>query len=751
MRRFNAILFVLAFAFALASVRGAETLVEIRDYFFSPSTVTIAPGDTVRWVNKGFVPHDTTSLNGLWASGLLYNDEEFFTYTFTQAGQYPYVCATHIADYPGQTGLVIVASANLPPSVSITNPASGAVFTAPASFTIAALANDSDGTVGTVQFFVNGTPVGSSSGPTFSAAVSGLSAGSYSLTAVATDNQGATTTSDAVNIIVEASTPVKYPLTVSVAPPNSGSVTANPSQPADGYDAGTTVMLTASAATGFAFTGWNGAVTGTQNPLAITMDAAKSITANFAPNTTPTHVLTLITNPPAAGTIQASPAPNGASGTYLEGTRVTLTASPALNFAFTNWTGDASSPSNSIEIVMDADKTLTANFFAAATPAFSLTLITNPAGAGRIQSSPLPNAPNGQYYEGTVVTLTASPSGQNVFRDWTGDTNSTAASIVFAMNSDKTFTANFVPPPAYALVLTVSPTNFGSVFVTPAPDSNGTYSAGTTVGLAALPSSGFRFVGWTGAVVSTNNPILIVMNGNRALTALFEAIPPIDYNEAAGVYSGLLLDEQKTNYTTSGFITVRVSKTGRYRGTATIGGMRELIAGQFDRLGYAPMVARGASLNGSLRIDNGGQRIFGTLIEGTNSPARSPALLLNRAANPANAEARTGRYAITFGAAEPVSTEGMATLEISLRGLVRLRGTLGDGTLVTERTFISPDGRIPLFVQLYGRRGVIIGWLDVMDGTVQGVVRWFRPGDSRRIEFADGFAIGVAVTGSRID
>jgi len=45
---------------------------------------------------------------------------------------------------------------------------------------------------------------------------------------------------------------------------------------------GVTVQLTATPASGWVFSGWSGAVTGTANPVAIVMDADKSVTATFA-------------------------------------------------------------------------------------------------------------------------------------------------------------------------------------------------------------------------------------------------------------------------------------------------------------------------------------------------------------------------------------------------------------------------------------------------------------------------------------
>ena len=91
---------------------------------------------------------------------------------------------------------------NQPPTVSLTSPANGATFTAPATISISANASDSDGTVAKVDFFANSTLLGMSTTAPYGITWSNASAGTYSLTAVATDNSGATTTSAVVSIAV---------------------------------------------------------------------------------------------------------------------------------------------------------------------------------------------------------------------------------------------------------------------------------------------------------------------------------------------------------------------------------------------------------------------------------------------------------------------------------------------------------------------------------------------------------------------
>ena len=96
---------------------------------------------------------------------------------------------------------------NVPPSVSITSPAAGATFTAPATITINAAAADSDGTVSKVEFFANGTLVGTDTAAPFNVVWTNAAAGTYNLTAVATDNGNASTTSAPVSITVSPGEP----------------------------------------------------------------------------------------------------------------------------------------------------------------------------------------------------------------------------------------------------------------------------------------------------------------------------------------------------------------------------------------------------------------------------------------------------------------------------------------------------------------------------------------------------------------
>lgn len=104
----------------------------------------------------------------------------------------------------GVTGLP-AGGANTPPTVALTAPANNAAFTAPAAVSITADAADANGSVAKVAFYQNGNLLGEDTSSPYAFDWTGVAAGVYVLTAVATDNQNATTTSSTVNITVNSS------------------------------------------------------------------------------------------------------------------------------------------------------------------------------------------------------------------------------------------------------------------------------------------------------------------------------------------------------------------------------------------------------------------------------------------------------------------------------------------------------------------------------------------------------------------
>lgn len=149
---------------------------------------------------------DSTLLGSFKPAGASYTDMSTSSFTTTTG--------PHILKFVGRntsggdnTALLDSVSitrltSNEPPSVSLSAPSDNAVYTVPTDVTVTADAADGDGQVAKVEFFQNGTKIGEDLNSPFSFAWTNVSKGNYTLTAKATDDLGAQTTSSAVAITV---------------------------------------------------------------------------------------------------------------------------------------------------------------------------------------------------------------------------------------------------------------------------------------------------------------------------------------------------------------------------------------------------------------------------------------------------------------------------------------------------------------------------------------------------------------------
>lgn len=231
----------------------------------------------------------------------------------------------------------------------------------------------------------------------------------------------------------------------------------------------------------------------------------------------PKYDLVTSVSPSGGGTITP------ASGTYNDGTNLTITAEPASGYRFDQWSGDAIGTSSTVTLTMDSDKSVTANFIAQ----YNLTTSASPSGGGTI-------TPGGVYDKGSLVTITASPTSGYRFDRWSGDATGTSSTVTLTMDSDKTVTANFIAQ--YTLTTSASPSTGGTI--TPA---GGTYDEGSLVIITANPAVGYRFDHWSGDAIGTSSTVTLTMDSDKSVTAHFEARLPT-YSEVLKTYpSGVRL------------------------------------------------------------------------------------------------------------------------------------------------------------------------------------------------------------------
>jgi hypothetical protein len=243
-------------------------------------------------------------------------------------------------------------------------------------------------------------------------------------------------------------------------------------------------------------------------------------------------VLTTQVSPAGGGTVLPS------GGTFVNGTQVTLLASPNNGFRFDHWEEGASGTTPSVVVTMDMNRTVRAVFV----PAFELDLSVTPTGGGSVES-----VPEGTVIDaGQTVTLTATAAPGFRFFGWRGDLGGSANPESIFMSEDRSVTAIFLAQ--YTLEAFVR-SGDGSIIVTPA---QAVYDPGQPITLTASPFPGWRFDGWHGGIESDEPTIVISLDRNLTVFADFVPCPTCECG--LGSHSFMVLG---TGFLTTGLVARR--------------------------------------------------------------------------------------------------------------------------------------------------------------------------------------------------
>jgi endo-1,4-beta-D-glucanase Y len=240
-----------------------------------------------------------------------------YNYTWTGVAAGSYTITAKATDNSGavttsaSASITVITPAlgNIAPTVSLTAPVNNATYAAPASVTISANANDSDGSIAKVEFFNGSTLLATDVSTPYNYTWTGVAAGSYTITAKATDNSGAVTTSASAYITVTAPAPGNIAPIVSLTAPANNATYAAPASvtisanaaDSDGSIAkveffnGSTLLAT-DVSTPYNYT-WTGVAAGSYSITAKATDNSGSVT-------TSTPVSITVTNPTNPGTTE---------------------------------------------------------------------------------------------------------------------------------------------------------------------------------------------------------------------------------------------------------------------------------------------------------------------------------------------------------------------------------------------------------------------------------------------------------------
>jgi hypothetical protein len=223
----------------------------------------------------------------------------------------------------------------------------------------------------------------------------------------------------------------------------------------------------------------------------------------------------------------------------------------------------------------------------------------------------------------------------------------------------------------------------------------------------------------------------------------------------AANFSGLFSESSGTEFGRSGMVTIKTSKKGSYNGKLSLGGKSYSFKGTFDDTGASSTAFSSKTtgmVNIGLQASDDNSVITGSVSgDGWLADLAAYRNTFNKKSNPAPF---AGNYNLTFpgpGDGDPSNpqNDGTGTLSVSPTGQVKFKGTLGDGTKISQSATISDGGDWPFYVPLYKQGGQIMGWLNFDgSGNVGGQTSWIKLANPKSKAFPDGFNLNPTATGS---
>lgn len=259
------------------------------------------------------------------------------------------------------------------------------------------------------------------------------------------------------NATYTAVAPTTYTLTLNAV---NGSVTPSPLASGNVYSSGSVVQLTAYANTGYHFTGWSGAASGTANPTTITMNANETVTANFASGDPNLATVTVTIKPDAAANAGVTWSVTGdsqhrASGTSLSqamGTGYTAYLPITLNLV-AGWLGPSGSTSFNVPITAGINTNVTLTCAPDTTPGL-LTVTLSPPDA--VNAGAHWHVNGGTYGNGASVSL--PPGAYTVtFDSVSGWTAPASQSVTIQPSGSAVISGNYIPPAGQPAIISISP------------------------------------------------------------------------------------------------------------------------------------------------------------------------------------------------------------------------------------------------------------------------------------------------------
>ncbi len=216
--------------------------------------------------------------------------------------------------------------------------------------------------------------------------------------------------------------------------------------------------------------------------------------------------------------------------TVIEGTELSLEAIAQDGWQFESWTGDLTGSLSSENLVIGADKTITANFGEMPPEIYNLTVFYSGSGVvnvnGELYSSVM------SFEEGTIVEMFAIPDAGWEFDHWETDLSGNINPEQLLIDTYKVVTAVFTEIPVPEYILSIDIIGEGVVNVDGVDYTEQLLiQEGTEKSLTAIPAENWMFSTWSGDLSGNTNPETILIDANKNVIVTFLNISYIQYPE----------------------------------------------------------------------------------------------------------------------------------------------------------------------------------------------------------------------------
>jgi hypothetical protein len=278
----------------------------------------------------------------------------------------------------------------------------------------------------------------------------------------------------------------------------------------------------------------------------------------------------------------------------------------------------------------------------------------------------------------------------------------------------------------------------GQGIITPSLSQNNV-KAGQSISLTAVPASGWLFLGWSGAVVSSQPSLTFAIPASKSFSFLTANFITNPFIALAGEYNGLFYVSTNVAGNNSGSVTFTLNNQGVFSGKLIFGTTNYPFSSQFNMAQSATASATNGSNILAVALQVGQSGLTGEATGSVSNGAFHAGLKAYQAPawTAAQPAPQAGNYTLVLpgnaNAAASPGGDSYGTATVDALGNLTAIGTLADGVSFSQAVPLSKGGLWALYIAPAGVPQPLLGWVGFdtngAGGTstaLSGTVTWVR-------------------------